>query len=393
MKILLAAGIYPPDVGGPATYTRLLASYLVSQGHQVVVICYSDTEGTSSSDGIIVHRVSRHAAKIVTFFRYVRVLWRESDSSAILYAQGPIAGGLQSFLVHWFKRLSYSVKITGDYAWEQATHRFHNTDSIDVFQKRDNQVLQIKILRFLQRLVVRNARTVIVPSEYLKTIVEGWIDTCDTVKVVRNAVQIMHHDHYERAAFRTALGFTSFTVLSGGRLVPWKGLQTLIRAFASIVSTHTDVRLVIVGDGPLRSHLAVLIDELHLADVITLAGTQSRDMMVKYYTAADMFILNSSYEGLSHMLLEAQSHGVPCAASNVGGNPECITHMDTGQLFTFDDQDSICASIEYVITHQIEARDYALRAQDRLRSWTFDMMLQATERILGSDSVHDHGSH
>jgi len=111
-----------------------------------------------------------------------------------------------------------------------------------------------------------------------------------------------------------------FTLLYVGRLAPLKDHATLLRAVARTRAFHPDVRLWIVGDGPLESNLQNLTYELGLKECITFFGEQAD--VSPFLLAADLFVSSSITEGLPVSLLEAMSVGLPAVVTDVGGMGE-----------------------------------------------------------------------
>jgi len=133
------------------------------------------------------------------------------------------------------------------------------------------------------------------------------------------------------------------TFITTGRLAAVKNHALLLRAFAHVVRSAPGARLVVVGDGPERARLTALVDELGLGRAVTLLGfrTDVRDQLAQ----ADVFVLSSSYEGISMALLEAMQAGLPAVATRVGGVPETIVDGDTGVLVEPDDADGLAAAL------------------------------------------------
>jgi glycosyltransferase involved in cell wall biosynthesis len=84
------------------------------------------------------------------------------------------------------------------------------------------------------------------------------------------------------------------------------------------------ITVLIAGDGPLRAALAVQVESLGLAETVRFPGTLSADQMTVLRQASDVFVLLSSYEGRSHVLLEAMEAGLPIVASDIPGNRELL---------------------------------------------------------------------
>ena len=108
MKILLAAGIFPPDIGGPATYAQMLDDELPKVGIDVTVVPY----------GLV-----RSLPKAIRHLAYMRLLWKESKGCSVIYALDPMSVGVPARLVAVLKRKKFVVRLGGDYAWEQGVQR------------------------------------------------------------------------------------------------------------------------------------------------------------------------------------------------------------------------------------------------------------------------------
>ena len=112
------------------------------------------------------------------------------------------------------------------------------------------------------------------------------------------------------------------TVLTSARLSREKGMDILIKAWAQVVQQEKSLKLLILGDGPLASELRNLSKSLNLAGSVDFRGLVQD--VSSYLKEADLFVLPSRTEGVSNALLEAMSQGIPCIATDVGGNPEAL---------------------------------------------------------------------
>jgi glycosyltransferase involved in cell wall biosynthesis len=135
-------------------------------------------------------------------------------------------------------------------------------------------------------------------------------------------VEKLHRD--DRAARRSALGITDELVfVFVGRLAPVKRVPALVEAFLAVQSQHAPpARLVIVGDGEEMGSVGALVQAHALGERVTLAGEQSD--VRPFLAAADVFVLNSSSEGMPRALIEAMAMGLPAICPAVGHIPEMI---------------------------------------------------------------------
>jgi L-malate glycosyltransferase len=122
----------------------------------------------------------------------------------------------------------------------------------------------------------------------------------------------------KRAALRRDMGDVGDTVLvlAAGRMMPQKGFDLLISAFARVVRSHPKARLVIIGDGPDRADLEKRVARLSLQECVSLPGAvpDLADML----QSVDVFALPSRHEGLPLVLIEAMAAGLPIVATRVG---------------------------------------------------------------------------
>ena len=142
----------------------------------------------------------------------------------------------------------------------------------------------------------------------------------------------------DRATKRKELGIPedAFAFLTVGELIPRKGHELLIRAFAK--SNISGVQLLICGSGREKEHLTALIKELGISDRAHLLGF--RNDIYELLKCADAFVFPSKQEGLPVALMEAMAAGLPCIASRIRGNVDLLP--DSRYLFEASDESTLC---------------------------------------------------
>jgi glycosyltransferase involved in cell wall biosynthesis len=154
-----------------------------------------------------------------------------------------------------------------------------------------------------------------------------------------------------RARLTLGLPLEEGLVVQIGRLVPRKGVDNVIRAFALMVkqSSHP-TRLLIVGgesevpDPELTSEigrLQAIAQELGVADQIIFVGRKGRDVLKYYYSAADVFVTTPWYEPFGITPLEAMACGTPVVGANVGGIKFTVRDRETGYLVPPNDPETL----------------------------------------------------
>lgn len=170
------------------------------------------------------------------------------------------------------------------------------------------------------------------------------------------------------------------------RLSPEKNIPNLIRAARLVADRDPDFRLEIAGDGPDRNHIARLIDDLGLANMVKCLG-EVHDVPA-LLARAGLFVLPSKSEGISLTLLEAMARGLPVVATSVGGNPEVVLDGQTGILVPSDDSAALAEAILRVRSKFDDARLMG-RAGRRRVEVHFDVrgMVAQYEQLYVGDAV------
>lgn len=145
-------------------------------------------------------------------------------------------------------------------------------------------------------------------------------------------------------------------IVGAGRLEPQKNFSLLIKAFAKFYNTHQDYKLVIYGDGTLRSQLESLAHSLLPEKAFSFPG-RTKQLLEKIKDAS-MFVLSSDFEGMPNVLIEAMAVGLPVIATNCpsGGPAELIKHGKNGLLVPVNDVDAMATAMGKIADDESFAR-------------------------------------
>lgn len=367
MKILIATGIYPPEIGGPATYSKLLFDKLPIQGITVDILPFRDVRGLP--------KIIRHIAY------FVKVLSR-GKTADIIFAQDPVSVGFPTMLAAKILRKRFFLKVVGDYAWEQGVQRFGVNDLLDEFSKRHRGYsFLVRVLKRIERNVAEHAEKIIVPSRYLKQIVINWGIDEQKIYVIYNAFSVTQTTE-RKEELRRILKLNGKIMVSVGRLVPWKGFGLLVELMPELIKKNPELKLYIIGEGPEFYDLRGLIDTQNLNDRVFLLGKLPHDIVLKYLRAADIFVLNTGYEGFSHQLLEVMAAGTPLVTTTVGGNTELIDANETGVLVGYNDKVGIKEGVEKILSDKIFSNKISVNAQKKVQEFTEARTVQETVKQL-----------
>lgn len=371
MRLCITVGIFPPDIGGPASYVSRMAAALVRRGHTVTVVCLSDsTDQDDSGYPFRVLRLRRSLFKPARWVATAGAILRIARGSDAIFANGL---GFEAAVAARASGRRIVHKVVGDTAWERARLRGWFSGTVEQYQSAPKGVL-FGSLDWIRAVPLRWADGVIVPSRYLARIVEGWSINRRRIQVIYNAT-----DDIEPIP-RPPLPATAYkTVMTVCRLVPWKGVEGLLRILADLPG----IRLVVIGDGPMRTALEGLAESRRVADRVLFLGDAPRDHVPGYLRQAELFVLNSTYEGLPHTVLEAMAAGIPVIATDVGGTGELVTDGTTGRLVPPGDEAALRRAIQKTLADPKAARTMAERAQADLKDrFSLEAMVEQTERVL-----------
>lgn len=382
-KITIATGIFTPEIGGPATYVETIAPGLMEFGFDVKVIARSKKSKYPEDKSLpySVFRIKNSFLKPLTYFKFFLKIFGLARKDDLIFAQSPVSAGYPAYIANKFLKKKFVVKIVGDYAWEQYSLKNPFVDIMDFQNKKVSG--KIKNLREIQKKVANAADVIIVPSNFLAKIVGRWGIKPEKIKVIYNSVDLKPLDIPKEEA-RKKIGISGNIILSIGRLVPWKGFKMLLKIMPELLKINPFFRLVIVGDGPEMKNLEKIKHNLGLEDKVFLVGKKSKEELKIYLKAADMFILNSGYEGFSHQILEAMSMEIPVLASVIGGNKEVIQSGENGLLFPYNDEFYIKQFIK-VVHKDNDVRERLIEGGLKTaKLFTPEKMIKETANILSN---------
>lgn len=336
MKLLIATGLYPPDMGGPATYSVFLEKHLPQYGVDFVVVPFGTV---------------RKYPKLIRHVVYTLVLLRRGWGTDIIYALDTMSVGVPAMIASLILRKPLYLRVPGDYAWEQGQQRFGITETLDEYLVSKKRPFRVRLLAWIQYRVAKCATRIIAPSEYIKRVVTMWGIDPNKITRIYSALKVIDIPE-SRETLRAQFGYDRFVVVTAARLVPWKGVRALIDVIATLHREGLSVSLEVIGDGTSRKELEKHVAEMGVESQVHFLGTLSREVLGKHIKASDAFVLNTSYEGLSHQLLEVMHIGTPIITTPIGGNTELITDGKEGLLVPFNDSDALVQALKELMHNE-----------------------------------------
>ncbi len=188
----------------------------------------------------------------------------------------------------------------------------------------------------------------------------------DKVLVIPNMIDLDAFGRGDRERVRRELGFTPRELVLGcvARLEEQKGHVYLLEAANLLRRQRAGIRLLLVGDGRLRSSIEHKAKELGLLDVVVFTGTSNR--VAELMSAMDVFVLPSLWEGLGLVLGEAMASGVPVVSTEVGGTSEIVLDGETGLLIPPGDPEAIRKAVIRILDDREATRTMTEQARHRV---------------------------
>jgi glycosyltransferase involved in cell wall biosynthesis len=365
VKVLVVSGIWPPDVGGPASHAPDVAAYLQARGHEVEVVTTADAPPEQRS--YPVRAVPRHLAKGVRHYRGAALVHHRARENDVVYTTGMFG---RSALGASVARTPYVVKLTADPAFERSRRTGLVGGNVDEFQRGGGGVAA-GALRLARNVELRRAAHVFCPSAYLRELAIRWGVAPTRVSVLPNPAPSLD-DVPARDELQRRFGLNGATIAFAGRLTAQKSLGRALEAVASA----DGVEFVIAGEGPDRAPLEARAHELGLDGRVRFLGPLSRERVVELFRASDATILSSSWENFPHTVVEALAVGTPVLAMEAGGVGEVVRDGVNGLLVRAGDTDALGDAVRRYFA------DAELR--ERLRAAAAPSVAEyAPERVFG----------
>jgi glycogen(starch) synthase len=412
MKILFLSNLYPPNVVGG--YERLcfeVASGLASRGHQVRVLT-SDYGGKLedfpgqivertlklfASDGDIyqpfsctpeeraamnIHNIETLTRAVEQFEPHVIFVWN------LYFFDPPLLDALKRvkqpivYLLtdNWLIFLLNAPFIQGYFARR-------------VFGKRSSlEMLYLTAKRWLHSWNKPNFRLpghAIFPSRFMRDLYTEADLEFDSKTVIYHGVNISNYSKNDFNNRTRLLQDGELRLLVAGRMVEIKGVHIVIEALPLIIRGLPDVKvkLILQGDDrdrPYMERLRTQIVELGLENTVDFAKPVAEDELFNLFQNYDIYLFPSLYEPFSLTLIHALGAGIPTVASNVGGNPEIVLHMQTGMLFSSTNIQKLAEAIIQLSTNGLLRQAISEKARSVAHGYTFEKMLDEVEQLLES---------
>ena len=352
MRILVTVGIFPPDIGGPATFVPKIAKYFQDElNYEIEILTLSDNNNSNIKDDFSVKRIDRNLPIIYRWLKTIFTIYKLGKNKDLIFVNGL---GTEATIANIFLKKKIIRKIVGDPVWERAYSKAKISESFDEFQVK-NYGFSISLQKKMRSFSIKKSDIVVTPSQHLKNFILN-LGFKNKIEIINNGVFIPEEN--------TNI-FTNdqinITIVS--RLVTHKNIEKIIKAISDLNSPL--INLNIIGDGPELNQLQKISLESNNKDNIIFHGKLNRDEINHIFLNSDIYIQASNYEGLPHSLLEAMSYGIPVLCTPVGECKEILGNEDRGYILDLPvSKNNIKSKISQIIGEKDIANKKGERGKD-----------------------------
>lgn len=369
---LLVSIDFPPQTGGKQTYLyeitrRLEDTALIVSGHE-------GSEEVDQREGWTAYRVPRWLfiagfPLLVLYSAYVYVKERPDTVLCGQILPDAVAG----YVLSRFFDVEYVV---------------FTFDTIDIMSPLDRG----RIIHFLFRRAISDADLFFAISDFAKEqLHEVGVDE-ERVKVVHPGVDTdRFRPDIETAELEQEFGLEDVSVLlTVSRLVERKGHDVVICALPQILEAHDDLVYLVVGDGPERSRLESLTEDVGVREHVRFIGNVEYEEVPAYYALSDVFVMPSKYlqeehnsEGFGIVFIEANACGVPVIGGDNSGMRDAIIDGETGYLVDSEDVADVSEHIISLLDGSGRRKNMGKRGRERVESeFTWDIAADRVEESI-----------
>lgn len=351
MKILLATGIYPPDIGGPATYVLHLAEELTKRGQTVTVVTYGGPpppppapppslallgKGEGSGPWTII-RVPKTGGPLLRWRRYAQALRKHGADADVIECFSSVSAGVPLKMAGLVQRTPLGsargkpkllLRLGGDFTWERYTDLGRRRTLRDFIVKHPHFTFPMaRLLRLFDHIVFS--------TQFQERLYEKAYRGMPGHSVIENALPtLISHPHPPAPSPSVHIKHDPFRLLYLGRFVKFKNLENLLHAVAGVpLATIT-----LVGEGPVGAKLSALARSLQLEGRVSIVPPVHGENVQQVFAEHDLLVIPSLTDISPNAALEARASGLPVLLTEENGlSDELRSGMILRPLLTVTD--------------------------------------------------------
>lgn len=306
MKFLIACGIVPPDIGGPATIIVDLAKKLSSAGHLVTIVTY--TEAPLAIDGARIVSVGRRGTVLARYARFFKALIANIDRDSVLMAMDCFSTGIPVRLALIGRPNRFFLRLGGEWRWEHAIESGRYFGTLRDFWKR-RVTIRDYFENVLYRWILHRAKAVLLNSTWFANLLKEYIPASYALyrAPLFEASGIVHRDREPHDPLK---------LLYVGRFANVKNVVFLAKIFKSLSEEGVRFHVTFIGDGETKSTCEEMLKNV---PGIVFLGKKNHAEIQAQMACHDIFVLPSLTDIYPNAILEALASGLPCVMTSEHG--------------------------------------------------------------------------
>lgn len=407
MKIVIATAVYYPMINGVAMFSHNLAVGLARRGHEVVVICPSQTGRSYARtvEGVRVEHLKSVNAKI-----YPDQIHKAEAGKKIFGVTLPFAWYKHGFRVSVFPQREIKRilgRVMPDVVHVQVSDPiglsvvgYARRHGIPVVTTEHNQPEVLTEPLRMPR-VVRKGANMMLAAYFRNRQSKSDFVTMPTERAIANLLERGKEFPVPVAAVSNGVDLRAFRpgtakkefyakyhlpqgapmALYVGRLDPEKKVERVIEAFFAAQARIPEARLVIAGDGVDKNRLEKMVHERGLTQVVLFLGRVVPPELYEVYRAGDVFVTASPIETQGIVLIEAAASGLPLIAADKGAVSEICVNGENGVLVADGDVRAIAEALVRLLSDKKLRQEYGTRSIELAQEHDMERTLDKFEEI------------
>jgi len=364
LHIAYFTNFYKPVVNGVVRSVSSFREALTELGHNVFIFAQADEDYKDEEPFIFRYPsltlpMQTEVPAVIPVWPFVDLLLPPLQLD-VIHTHHPILLGQAA--VRKAEELDLPLVFTFHTQYREYTHYIPLPQ--DAIQKFLKEAVQTWLMDFM-----RKCQHIVIPSESMKEILLQDYGLQDRYTVIPTGIDLNPYRIANKKAVRNRRGWQDDKVLiSIGRLAPEKNWDMLLKAAATVIHSHHDLRLVLIGDGPQKADLENLASTLGIAGQVTFMGQLLFTEVPIYLKSADIFGFTSLTETQGLVTMEAMAAGLPIVAVDASGTRDIVDHGKQGFLVP-NDSDALAASIIQLLESHEMMQQFSFRAQEKAKSF------------------------
>ena len=367
MRITLVISTF--GAGGAERVMAVMANYWAEQGHDLTLITLTPVEEDFYPLHASVRRIGLSLMNLSTTLR--EAVW--NNMTRLKRLRKAICLSQPNVVISFIEKTNILVLMSTIglhipiIACERIDPRYHHIGAV---------------WSWLRWLLYRRATSLVVQTEGLRHWAERFV-VRDAVHVIPNPVSAVAHEREDpEACTRRGKNISAM-----GRLVPQKGFDNLLRAFAHCVAKHVEWSLIIIGEGPERERLETLSARLGIGNQVSMVGRRSNPLEMLHQ--ADLFVLSSRYEGFPMALVEAMACQLPVVSTDCPSGPRDIIRDGVdGILVPPDDVAALAGAMDRLMADPAERQRLGMRAVEVVERFSKGKIMKLWGDLLARNCRH-----